>query len=225
LTTELRISIPPGVTPGRWARTYEQRNPRTVVAVTLVEEDRQLERLRAGQVDMAFVRLPVDREGLHLIPLYAEVPVAVVPEDHPAVGSESIVLADVQDELLDASALTWKDAFEVVAGGAGVLVVPMSVARLHHRRDVAAVPVSDAPETRIGLTWLQDTEDPRVEEFVGVVRGRTANSSRGASEAPKNAAEGRERKGRQPAKGSQPGKRTSGGGRPAKRSSRRGRRG
>jgi len=132
LTTELRISIPPGVTPGKWARTYEQRNPGTVVAVTLVEEDRQLERLLAGQVDLAFVRLPVDREGLHLIPLYAELPVAVVPVDHPAVGSESIVLADVQDALLDASALTWKDAFEVVAGGAGVLVVPMSVARLHH---------------------------------------------------------------------------------------------
>jgi DNA-binding transcriptional LysR family regulator len=179
VSSPFRISIVPGVTPGKWTRIYEERNAGSPVSVTLADEDDQLGPLRAGEVDMAFVRLPVETEGLHLIPLYAEVPVAVVPNGHPASVMDSIVLTDVEDELLDASAVTTKEAVEAVAGGAGVLVVPMSVARLHHRRDVAAVPVSDAPESRIGLAWPQDTDDARVEEFIGVVRGRTARSSRG----------------------------------------------
>ena len=56
----------------------------------------------------------------------------------------------------------------------------MSVARLHHRKDVVAVPVTGVPTTKVGLAWLRDTDDDRVETFVGVVRGRTANTSRDA---------------------------------------------
>jgi hypothetical protein len=69
-------------------------------------------------------------------------------------------------------------------------IVPMSVARLHHRKDLTHRPVTDAPPTQIGLAWLVDNEDDRFERFIGVVRGRRATSSRGdqASEpAPKKA--------------------------------------
>jgi len=62
-----------------------------------------------------------------------------------------------------------------------VIVVPMSLARLQHRRDVVHRPVSDAPGSTVGLAWRRDFEDDRVETFIGVVRGRTANSSRGES--------------------------------------------
>jgi hypothetical protein len=31
----------------------------------------------------------------------------------------------------------------------------------------------------VGLVWLRDDDDPLVEEFIGIVRGRTTNSSRG----------------------------------------------
>jgi hypothetical protein len=55
----------------------------------------------------------------------------------------------------------------------------MSLARLHHRKDVVAVRVTGVPTTKVGLTWRVDDEDERVQAFIGVVRGRTANSSRG----------------------------------------------
>jgi hypothetical protein len=77
--------------------------------------------------------------------------------------------------------MTDRQAVESVAAEAGIVILPMSVARLHHRKDVVAVPVTGVDETQVGLTWPVDSDDPRIEEFVGVVRGRTARSSRGAA--------------------------------------------
>jgi DNA-binding transcriptional LysR family regulator len=175
-----RISIVPGVTPGKWVRGWEQRS-RDPVTVTLLEESSQLAALLSGEVEMAFARLPVDDQALHVIPLYAEVPVAVLPRDHPAAELETLTLADVAEELLDTSALTARATVEAVASGAGLVVVPMSVARLYQRKDLVAVPVADAPETQVGLVWPVAAADPRIEEFIGVVRGRTVRSSRGSS--------------------------------------------
>ena len=43
--------------------------------------------------------------------------------------------------------------------------------------------VSDGPESRIALSWPEDETTELVEEFIGIVRGRTVNSSRGRSPA------------------------------------------
>ena len=72
-----------------------------------------------------------------------------------------------------------RDAVEVVASGTGIVLLPMSVARLHHRKDVLHRPVTDLATTKIGLAWLVDNEDPRIQTFIGIVRGRTERSSRG----------------------------------------------
>lgn len=79
---------------------------------------------------------------------------------------------------------TTADAVELVAAGVGVLVVPQSLARLHHRKDLTYRPLSDAPESRIALSWPEDRTTDLVEDFIGIVRGRTVNSSRGRSTAP-----------------------------------------
>ena len=46
-------------------------------------------------------------------------------------------------------------------------------------KDVTYRPVHDLEGTTVGLVWRTDNEDPRVQTFIGIVRGRTANSSRG----------------------------------------------
>jgi DNA-binding transcriptional LysR family regulator len=71
-----------------------------------------------------------------------------------------------------------KDAVETVAAGTGIAIVPMSVARLFHRKDVVHLPVRDLEPTSVGLGWVIDRDDERTQTFVGIVRGRTANSSR-----------------------------------------------
>ena len=57
-------------------------------------------------------------------------------------------------------AMTLRQAVESVAADAGIVIVPMSVARLHHRKDVVAVPVTGVPTTKVGLTWPVDAADP-----------------------------------------------------------------
>ena len=159
-----------------------------------LEQDVQEADLRAGELDMCLVRLPVDREGLHCIPLYDEVPVAVVGAEHVATVVDELSLADLADEQLvlphpsgwtpTVEQLDWPpmgvaEAVEVVASGTGVAIVPMSLARLHQRKDTAYRPVRDLPPTTVALAWRVDNEDPRVQSFIGIVRGRTERSSRG----------------------------------------------
>jgi DNA-binding transcriptional LysR family regulator len=74
--------------------------------------------------------------------------------------------------------VTTADAVAWVASGVGVVVVPMSLARLHHRRDVTYRVLSDGPKSSVGLVWVAERTTELVEEFVGIVRGRTVNSSR-----------------------------------------------
>lgn len=183
MTAPFRVAFVPGVTPGKWVRGWEQRFARSPLEVTLVDEKDQRDVLYDGRADMCFARLPVEREGLHLIPLYQERPVVVVPKDHVATVYDGLTEADLAGELrLEVSdELTAEHAIETVATGAGVVVVPMSVARLHHRRDVVYLPVTDLPETQVGLAWRVDLDDPRAEQFIGIVRGRTVRSSRGGS--------------------------------------------
>jgi DNA-binding transcriptional LysR family regulator len=127
---------------------------------------------------MALVRLPVDRAGLHLIPLYDELPVAVMSIDNTISLLDEVTRADLADEHQDWGDLSLKDVVETVAAGTGVVVVPMSLARLHHRKDVTHRTVTDLPPTSIGLAWLESNDDPRVQTFIGIVRGRSARSSR-----------------------------------------------
>lgn len=188
-----RVGFVTGATPDRWARTWRERS-RVALELVAVEEPVQLEGVRDGSLAMALVRLPIDRTGLHCIPLYDERPVVVAGVDHLVAAADEVTLADLEDEQLlrphasgwtpSAEQLAWPemglaDAVEVAASGTGVLLVPMSVARLHQRRDVLSRPVLDLPDTTVGLAWRVDDEDPLVQRFIGVVRGRSERSSRG----------------------------------------------
>ena len=209
----LRVTFVTGVVPDKWARRWRERSTVPLVLVP-TEQDDQLSALRRGEADMALVRLPVDRDGLHLIPLYTERPVVVVSAEHPVAAYDEIAVADLADEHLlqePDDVPTWRDVatevrdgtrypvppmtlrqtFESVAADAGVVVLPMSVARVHHRKDVVAVPVTGVEETQVALVWPQDGEDPRLETFIGVVRGRTVRSSRGQDAPPAEAAKPR----------------------------------
>jgi hypothetical protein len=55
----------------------------------------------------------------------------------------------------------------------------MSLARLHHRKDVEYRPLRGGAASTVALAWVAARTTPEVEAFVGIVRGRTANSSRG----------------------------------------------
>jgi len=196
VTPSFRLAYVPGVTPTKWVRIWNERLPDVPLTLVPVSAAEAFGVLRDGGADAGFVRLPVDRTDLSAIPLYAETTVVVVPKDHVVAAVDEVSAEDLADELvlhpLD-DTLDWEhppgrpaierpattaDAIELVAAGVGVLVVPQSLARLHHRRDLTYRPVSDTPESRVALSWPQDETTDLVEQFIGIVRGRTVNSSR-----------------------------------------------
>jgi DNA-binding transcriptional LysR family regulator len=161
---------------------WHERRPRRRLELVQVEVADQEAALRGRRVDMCLVRGMVDRDVFHLIPLYREVPVVVVPKDHPVTAYDEIEVAELADEydvLREHPELTTKQAVETVAAGTGIVIVPMSLARLHDRKDVEFRPVSGVEESPVGLAWPIDLDDPDTEAFIGIVRGRTVRSSRG----------------------------------------------
>jgi DNA-binding transcriptional LysR family regulator len=189
----------PGATPGKWIDAWNERMPRSPLQLRAIAVDAQRDELMEGGLDVAIVRLPLDRDGLHVITLYDEVAVAVVPADSHLTVEGELHLADLDGETLIVPAddvlgaalpaagrpaafdppETTADAVALVATGIGIAIMPMSLARLHARRDVAAVPLRDGPISTVALAWVAERATPAVDAFVGIVRGRGPRSSRG----------------------------------------------
>ncbi|WP_438317193.1 LysR family substrate-binding domain-containing protein [Streptomyces sp. HUAS TT3] len=215
LSPSFRLAYVPGVTPGKWVRIWNERLPDVPLTLLQVPAPEAPDTLRDRGADAGLVRLPMDRTGLSAIPLYTETTVVIVPKDHLVAAVEEVTTGDLADEIvlhpLD-DTLGWEtlpgrpaferpattaDAVELVAAGIGVLVAPQSLARLHHRKDLTYRPVTDAPTSRVALSWIEDETTDLVEHFIGIVRGRTVNSTRG----PQPAAAPPKQRGRAGAKG------------------------
>lgn len=156
------------------------------------------QRSAIDELDAALVRLPLDdRDDLHVIPLYDEVPVVVASADSHLMATDRLTADDLVGQVLitpaddvlgpldlltDAPSFpaiaTTEDAVATVASGVGILIVPMSLARLHHRKDADYRPLIGGRTSTVALAWPREATTPDVEAFVGIVRGRTANSSR-----------------------------------------------
>lgn len=198
MPTTFLLGAIPGATPGKWIDTWKERMPRTSLELVPLAVADQRDALRAGEVDAALVRLPIDKDGLHVIPLYDEVPVVVCAKESHLTTADELDAADLVGEVLIvpeddvlgirppgtvaprfAPPADTAEAIATVAAGVGIVVVPMSLARLHQRKDVEYRPLLDGPASTVALAWATDRTTPAVDAFVGIVRGRTANSSRG----------------------------------------------
>ncbi|MCX3290361.1 LysR family transcriptional regulator substrate-binding protein [Streptomyces sp. NEAU-H22] len=200
-TPSFRLAYVPGVMPDKWVRIWNERQPDVPLTLTQVPPGAAAERLLGGDADAGLVRTPVDREVFSAIPLYTEQTVVVVPKDHLVTAVDEVAPEDLADDIvlhplddvLDWESLpgrpalerpaTTADAVELVAAGIGVLVVPLSLARLHHRKDLTHRPLKGAPESSVALAWPEDAKTDQIEDFIGIVRGRTVNSTRGRQQA------------------------------------------
>lgn len=193
-----RLGAVAGTTPGKWIDTWQTRLPGTALELVPLQVTDQREAVIDRRVDAALVRLPVERDGLHVIPLYDEVPVVVCAADSHLTAADELSVEDLAGEVVIvprdavieahvpgavapafAAPSTTEEAVATVAAGVGVVIVPMSLARLHHRKDADYRPLTDGPVSTVALAWPVDEPSAFVDTFVGIVRGRTANSSRG----------------------------------------------
>ncbi|WP_147918669.1 LysR substrate-binding domain-containing protein [Ruania zhangjianzhongii] len=195
-----RLGYVPGVTPAKWVRTWTERHQLPLELVPLTAPTAAAA-LTEGTVDAALLRPPVDSETVSAIPLYTEVTVVVAAKDHALAALEAeeeataadlagdVLLHPLDDVYPDTSHLpatvldhrpaTTADAIELAAAGTGLLIVPMSLARLYHRRDLLYRTLAGAPGAPVLLAWLTEQTTDAVEDFIGIVRGRTVNSTRG----------------------------------------------
>ena len=203
-----RLAYAPGATPGKWASVWRDRLPDVRLELVQLEAAAVVPALEAGEADAAIGRLPVDKEVFSAIPLYEETPVVCFSRDHLLAAlaeDETVSDADIAedpvwvpaDDVLfaahpvpgvvpvdpDGNPLdpvpTTADAVATVAANVGVAVLPMSLARLHRRKDVTYRVLLDGPTAPVGLIWPTDRTTDLVEELIGIIRGRTVNSSRG----------------------------------------------
>ncbi|WP_078658011.1 LysR family transcriptional regulator substrate-binding protein [Streptomyces rimosus] len=196
-TPSFRLAYVPGVTPTKWVRIWNERLPGIPLTLVPAPAAEAYDVLRDGGADAGFVRLPADRTYFSAIPLYTETTVVVVPKDHLFTAADEITVEELADEIvlhpLD-DTLGWErppgqpaferpattaDAIELVAAGIGLLVVPQSLARLYHRKDLKYRTLTDAPQSQVALAWPEERTTDQVEDFIGIVRGRTVNSTRG----------------------------------------------
>lgn len=201
--SSFRLGYVLGVTPSKWQRIWAERLPEVPFTLLQAPDDQVVGLVREGDVDAALLRLPIDRTDLHAIPLYTETTVVVAAKEHWVAAADEVTVAELAEEVvlhpLD-DVLDWRQppglpaaerpvttahAIGNVAAAAGLLLVPQSLARLYHRKDVVHRPVTDAVQSNVALVWPSVTEtSDLMDQFIGIVRGRTVNSTRGRAPAP-----------------------------------------
>lgn len=187
MTSRFALTFPRGVAVGKWTREFERRHPAVDLVVAPSADPSAV--LAAGDADMAFVRDAEPGDARHLIPLYAEDVVLVMHHEHLLTLEKKLHRADLADEPRVEGEPS-ETAMRRIAEGEGIALWPASVAKSLRRKDVVAVRLEDGDQSSIALTWPRDGQHPLVDEFIGIVRGRTAHSSRNPEVAAEQAAAG-----------------------------------
>ena len=181
-------------------REYRKHYPNVVLLAQASNTALLTAQLRAGKIDVAFIRTPIaESEGLTLELLVDEPTVMVVPTGHPlsrsasvslrAFAKETIILQhprELNPDNYDLILAAFKSAgfspkwtleapqivavIPMVAAGLGVSIVPESMS--HILTDaVVYLPIDgNAPRALLELAYRQYDRSPAVQNFVAVAR-------------------------------------------------------
>jgi len=151
--------------------------------------------LRNGEVDAAFVRLPLSVPDLRHRTLVVEPRVVALPPEHPLATRPELAIAELLDEPWVAIATndaTWRDfwlatehrggraarigaeaatpdeAFEAVLAGRGVLLTRLTIAERFIGEGISTIPVPDAGPSHGAIAWRAATESPLLQTFIAI---------------------------------------------------------
>jgi DNA-binding transcriptional LysR family regulator len=204
------IGFMPGLIVTSVVRLMEERFAGLRVDVLRTSWDDQVEMVHDGRVDASFVRLPVPRRGLTVVPLFTEPRLVVLPLDHPLAEQPDVTITDlarfelIQDpdavpEWRDAveklrpnaltaggtrlpAARTVEEKLEQVAVGRGIVVLPESTALFYTRPDVVHRYVTDLVDGEVALAFDAHRASPEMEALVEIAQvvGNTSRVSIGS---------------------------------------------
>ena len=153
--------------------------------------------LHDGLVDLAFVRPPIDAQGLVVRELFSEPIVLCVSNKHPLAGVSAVTLEQAIAEPLVVARKTtpeWDDFWllcrergsrprigatagsiveemETVAAGSAATFFPASGARLHPHPGIRFLPINGGPRTVVALAWRDKSLSAPARLFIDVVDG------------------------------------------------------
>jgi DNA-binding transcriptional LysR family regulator len=174
---------------------FRQHFPAVQVSMRDMPTPDQIEALERGDIDVGFVRLPVERPDLVTVPVLEERLVAAIPQgmpygrglaslrNEPFVAIARSVSASFVDHLVRTcraagfSPRIVQEANELftvlslVRGGVGVSLVPRSTNLMHVPKVLLLETGVDEAKWKIGLAWRKaDPLDPLVRNFIRLVR-------------------------------------------------------
>jgi DNA-binding transcriptional LysR family regulator len=185
-------------------RAFRKRFPRVDVRLQEMNPAMQVEALLAEQVDVGFVRGPIDEPSFASKTVLKEPLVAVLPSGHRLGGHKRLGLAMLAKERFVFQARSrgpgshdnilsicrkagfgpqivqegsYTDVLSLVAAGAGVAIVPTSL-RAIRRAGTLFRPLRERPMTQLDMVWRNDAELPVLREFLEQVRRLGAPGSR-----------------------------------------------
>ena len=136
------------------------------------DADDAMATLLAQEADLALTRLPDPRvdDSFHVVRLYEEAPGIAVPKDsvYAEVG-EDITPEDVAEEIVN---------YRIAQDGS----VDVPALRTALQVVAANVGVAIAPRPLLKVVWRRADDGDEIQDFVGVAKGRTRNSSRNVAE-------------------------------------------
>jgi DNA-binding transcriptional LysR family regulator len=164
----------------------------------------EVDALRDGRCDVAFVWLPADSSGFVMETIAVEARFAGLSAEHPLATRTGLSVCELNSEPImwtrraprfwvdwwavnprpDGSEPLWgpendnvEEMLERVAEGVAYCIVPRSMTEFYARPDLVWIPIDDIEPLRIALAWRASERSPLVEAFVSVAREVAAESS------------------------------------------------
>jgi DNA-binding transcriptional LysR family regulator len=185
-------------------RAFRARFPAVEVALQALVTSDILVTLKRGQLDVGFVRGPIDDPALMVERVRREALVLALPAAHPLAAKKRIALGSIASQpfvffarerapsffdlligLCREAGFTPRvvqeapqtDVLSLVAAGFGISIVPSSVLEAR-RSDLVLRPIIGSPTTDLLIAWRAGDASPACQQFVGVVRRLGVHRSR-----------------------------------------------
>lgn len=175
---------------------FSQRHPDIKIEPKRFDWGGEVEALREGVVDVAFIWLPADIQGLRTEIVATEHRMAGMCFSHRLSNERSISILDLNAEPIlwtrraprawvdwwavnprpDGSEPMWgpendnvEEMLEQVASGDAICIGPASMASYYARKDVIWIPIHDIEPLRIAIGWLEPNDnEPLIRDFVSL---------------------------------------------------------
>lgn len=187
----LTFAFVTGTEPDKWLRRFHDRTSYGRINALATDDPMAIFESSPGPGPrLALVRLPqahID-ERFHKVELYTEQLGIALPKDHTLTLLDSICPEDLTGEIhtaaidrcgvVDMAGI--RGHLQVVAAGVGAIIAPrpllktLSGKQIEHR----AYRDDTYPPIRIALVWLKEEDCDAIQDFVGIAKGRTPQSSR-----------------------------------------------